>query len=108
MHILEWVVQGPQGEAAVERLFPPTLRHIREHPRAGQFVVLVEFALCCKKAGDEVSRPMGKISGIPKMGVLQLQHPPVPSAEDTSIVISSSEDSEEDTAVSVLPGLPPC
>uniref|UniRef100_A0A672V587 Promyelocytic leukemia n=1 Tax=Strigops habroptila TaxID=2489341 RepID=A0A672V587_STRHB len=34
---------------------------------------------------------------------LKLQHPPLPSAEDTSIIISSSEDSEEDTVVSVTP-----
>ncbi|XP_061205950.1 protein PML-like isoform X1 [Neopsephotus bourkii] len=34
---------------------------------------------------------------------LKLQHPPVPSAEDTSIVISSSEDSEEDTVASIKP-----
>ncbi|KAM9515285.1 protein PML-like isoform 1-T1 [Guaruba guarouba] len=35
--------------------------------------------------------------------VLKLQHPPVPSAEDSSIIISSSEDSEEDTVASSKP-----
>lgn len=37
----------------------------------------------------------------------KLQPHPVPPAEDNSIIISS-EDSEEDTVVSVTPDLPPC
>uniref|UniRef100_A0A8C0EUS6 Protein PML n=1 Tax=Bubo bubo TaxID=30461 RepID=A0A8C0EUS6_BUBBB len=72
--------------------------HLGVHPRAAKGWVVNGPGRSCKT--QEIRSVLAWENQYDPKSVLNLPHPPVPSAEDNSIIISSSEDSLEDTAVS--------